>query len=142
MKKCSYCGKEYPDEASVCAIDGQPLQPVTAPPIAPGFGQSYPTRKLLAYVAPVRAGLVLAVTYAFFGLIFAPFFVLMGVIGNKTGNTPAAFGGILLAVFFPVLYAIAGFIGGLLAAVIYNLVAKWTGGFEFEFRDAPVRPVY
>jgi hypothetical protein len=25
MKKCEYCGKEYPDEASVCAIDGHPL---------------------------------------------------------------------------------------------------------------------
>jgi hypothetical protein len=25
MKKCSYCGKEYPDEAMVCAIDGEPL---------------------------------------------------------------------------------------------------------------------
>ncbi len=25
MKKCPYCGKEYPDEASVCAIDQEPL---------------------------------------------------------------------------------------------------------------------
>jgi len=25
MKKCTYCGKEYPDEASVCAIDQEPL---------------------------------------------------------------------------------------------------------------------
>jgi hypothetical protein len=25
MKKCPYCGKEYPDEASACAIDGYPL---------------------------------------------------------------------------------------------------------------------
>ena len=26
MKKCSYCGKEYPDEASVCVIDREPLE--------------------------------------------------------------------------------------------------------------------
>lgn len=26
MKKCPYCGVEYPDEASVCAIDGERLQ--------------------------------------------------------------------------------------------------------------------
>jgi hypothetical protein len=26
MKKCPYCGKEYPDEASVCAIDQEPLE--------------------------------------------------------------------------------------------------------------------
>ncbi len=25
MKKCTWCGKEYPDEASVCALDQQPL---------------------------------------------------------------------------------------------------------------------
>ena len=25
MKRCSYCGKEYPDEAVACAIDGEPL---------------------------------------------------------------------------------------------------------------------
>jgi hypothetical protein len=26
MKKCSYCGKEYPDEATSCAIDGGQLE--------------------------------------------------------------------------------------------------------------------
>jgi uncharacterized membrane protein YdbT with pleckstrin-like domain len=25
MKQCSYCGKEYTDDAAVCSIDGQPL---------------------------------------------------------------------------------------------------------------------
>ena len=28
MKSCAYCGKQYPDEATVCAVDGQPLKPV------------------------------------------------------------------------------------------------------------------
>ncbi|HLZ54813.1 MAG TPA: hypothetical protein VKS19_10075 [Verrucomicrobiae bacterium] len=32
MKKCEYCGKEYPDEASVCAIDGHPLPSFPAEP--------------------------------------------------------------------------------------------------------------
>lgn len=26
MKRCTYCGKEWPDDASVCAVDGRPLQ--------------------------------------------------------------------------------------------------------------------
>ena len=34
MKKCPYCGKEYPDESSFCASDGQPLQPVVPAPSA------------------------------------------------------------------------------------------------------------
>jgi hypothetical protein len=39
MKQCTYCGREYPDDAVVCAIDGYALRnPATAPlsqPIAP-----------------------------------------------------------------------------------------------------------
>jgi hypothetical protein len=27
MKQCTYCGKEYPDDATVCEIDRQPLVP-------------------------------------------------------------------------------------------------------------------
>ena len=28
MKKCPYCGKEYPDDATICAVNQQPLQEV------------------------------------------------------------------------------------------------------------------
>jgi hypothetical protein len=28
MKKCSYCGKEFNDDAAVCSVDGQPLTPM------------------------------------------------------------------------------------------------------------------
>jgi hypothetical protein len=136
MKKCSYCGKEYPDDVAVCPVDGQPTIP-QVPPVA----QHFQPRKCLTYIAPLRAGVVLAVIYAFFGLIFVPFFVLMALFGNKAG-APAVFGGMFFALFFPVLYAIGGFIGGIIGAAIYNLVAKWTGGLEFEFRDSPPRPVY
>jgi hypothetical protein len=31
MKKCTYCGKEHPDEATVCERDGQPLVDPNAP---------------------------------------------------------------------------------------------------------------
>lgn len=33
MKKCTYCGKEYPDEASICTIDQQPLRDLRPPPL-------------------------------------------------------------------------------------------------------------
>jgi len=35
MKRCSYCGKEHSDEASVCAIDGEPLIGVVAVSLTP-----------------------------------------------------------------------------------------------------------
>jgi hypothetical protein len=31
MKKCTYCGKEYPDDATVCSVDEQPLTFVGPP---------------------------------------------------------------------------------------------------------------
>src|ERR1051325_8398964 len=33
MKKCSYCGKEYPDDAQLCSIDGQALTSDDQPPV-------------------------------------------------------------------------------------------------------------
>ena len=139
MKRCTYCGKEYPDDAVVCATDGQPLQPVAAPFQPPSL--QYRPRKLLSYIAPVRAGVVLAIAYAFFGLIFAPLFIL-GALFGKTSGTAATLGGVFLAILFPVFYAVAGFLGGLIGAAVYNLVAKWTGGLEFEVRDAPPPAYY
>ena len=32
MKKCSYCGAEYPDDAVVCPIDHTPFEPPAEPP--------------------------------------------------------------------------------------------------------------
>jgi hypothetical protein len=32
MKKCAYCGHEYPDENLVCPVDGERLQAVVPPP--------------------------------------------------------------------------------------------------------------
>lgn len=31
MKKCTWCGKEYPDTAERCVIDAEPLEPVESP---------------------------------------------------------------------------------------------------------------
>ena len=148
MKKCTYCGKQYPDEAVVCAADGQPLQPIAPGAVPPVTAPHQRSRKLLSYVAPVRAGLVLAIMYALFGVIvglmFVPF-IIFGAVLDKTGNAPpvpAAVMGLFAAVFVPIMYAILGFIGGVIAAAVYNLVAKWTGGFEFEVRDVAPSAYY
>ena len=37
----------------------------------------------------------------------------------------------------PVLYGALGFIGGAIGALLYNLFAKWVGGFELEMEVRP-----
>ena len=90
--------------------------------------------KRITRIAPLQLGKVLAVLYGCVSLIAVPFLILASVLGAKSGN-----GGIpiVLALVFPIFYAIAGFIGGVIVAAIYNLIAGWTGGVEFTVEDVP-----
>ncbi len=97
-------------------------------------------KKQLTYVAPLRAGIVLAALYGILSLIFAPLFLLAALVASKQGGTAPAIFGVGFAVMMPLLYAAAGFLVGLIAAALYNLIAKWTGGFEFEVRDVALVP--
>ena len=40
--------------------------------------------------------------------------------------------GLGMSLAMPVIYAIMGFITGVIGAFVYNLVAKWIGGIEVE----------
>jgi hypothetical protein len=92
-------------------------------------------------IAPLQAGKMLAVVYGCLGLIFLPFFALAGMLGafaqhaQSDQTAPAALvGGIMLGmgIFMPIIYGVMGFIFGVLGAALYNLVARWIGGFEVE----------
>lgn len=103
--------------------------------------------KRLAHVAPLQCGTVLAVLYALLGLvIFVPFLFLFSLIGASLPQQPnvptfpaVAMGGsmIVMALIVPIFYGVFGFIAGVIAAFIYNLVAGWTGGLEFTTVDVP-----
>ncbi len=94
-------------------------------------------KKQLTYIAPLKAGIVMGLLYAILSLILVPFLLLATLLGAKAGNggPAAAFGGIFVIILLPVLYAIGGFIAGIISSALYNLVAKLTGGLEFEVRD-------
>ena len=137
MKKCSYCGKAYPDEASICDIDQEPLQPMLAagvPPALPGARQIM--NKQLKSIAPARAGMVLGIVYGFVGALFVPLSLLAETFGRKRGES-WDIGFNFIIILFPILYAAVGFISGILGALVYNVAAKWTGGLEFEVHDLP-----
>jgi len=98
-------------------------------------------QKRLTHIAPVKLGIVLAVVYGVMSLvIIVPCFLLISLAGvantARTGNPMLVnFTGVFV-IFLPIIYAVIGFIGGVIAALIYNLVAKWTGGIEFITEEA------
>ena len=91
-------------------------------------------KKQLSHIAPLRAGVVTGVASITFMLICGLFVLIITLLGVHI-SVPTGFFLLIDFLFGPVFYAIAGFIGGLIGAAIYNLVAKWSGGLEFEFRD-------
>lgn len=100
---------------------------MTPPPV--------PTRHVLRRIAPLQLGKVLAILYGILGLLFIPFALIMSLVAS---HVPAeqrvgmfAFGA-GFALFMPVMYALMGFLTGVIGAWLYNLVARWIGGVEIE----------
>ncbi|MGB6223500.1 hypothetical protein [Haloferula sp.] len=116
----------------------QPPQP--APHLPPAFG-SHGQRsiKRLKRIDPVIAGTVQAVIMAAFGLLYVPFGLLMmfgGFASGDAGGIGAGLGvGLAIMIFAPVLYGLLGFLSGLLAAFVYNVAVRFTGGLRLEFED-------
>jgi hypothetical protein len=79
--------------------------------------------------------------YAAIGLIFGAIFSLAALAGAAIGSMDkgepgAAIFGMLMGVgaviVLPILYGVMGFVGGLIVAFVYNLLASIFGGIEFE----------
>lgn len=86
---------------------------------------------------------MMGLIYGCLGLIFVPFFLLAGLGGMFALNSKDAFPfagavGIAFTVAAPLLYGVMGFVSGVIGALIYNLVAKWVGGFEVELTLQPL----
>lgn len=73
--------------------------------------------------------------------IVVALYVLMGFLYTLIGIPMLVFGGDGLRImgivylFMPVIMAIFGFIFFALFAALYNVLAKWLGGLEFEVKD-------
>src|SRR5437868_2833063 len=44
MKRCTYCGREHPDDAAACSIDDQPLELINSPSAASKPSDSQTTK--------------------------------------------------------------------------------------------------
>jgi hypothetical protein len=96
-------------------------------------------KKTLKSIEPVQLGKIAGALYGLMGLIFVPFLILFAVIGSfapKSANGPS--GAVVavicfaMAIFMPIVYAVMGFLFGIISAWLYNLIARWIGGIQVE----------
>jgi hypothetical protein len=71
---------------------------------------------------------MLAGIYALFSLIVIPIMIVATISGGA--HIPIG-----MAIGMPLLYIAVGFIGGIIGAAFYNVVAGWIGGFEIDYEQ-------
>jgi hypothetical protein len=101
-------------------------------------------KRRIKRIEPLPAGKMLGVLYGCMGLIFLPFFALAALAGAfaqqgqqsqpGTAATGALAAGLMIGfgILMPIFYAVFGFVFGIISAAVYNLIARWIGGFEVE----------
>ena len=99
---------------------------------------------VLKSVGVMSLARITGLIYGGMGLLFAPFFLVFGILGSVAGqnkNPMAGVVGIVFAAAMPFLYGLMGFVTGALGGLLYNWVSKWVGGFELELELQPAGPV-
>jgi hypothetical protein len=93
----------------------------------------------IRYVEPLSAGKILGAIYGALGLLIGAVFTCISLIAAAVAaNQAGPFGafpavmGLFAVVFFPVFYGVAGFIGGVITAFLYNVAAQFVGGIEVD----------
>ena len=120
MKKCVYCGREYPDDSSFCAADGYALRssqdPAVPPPVFANDHQKVLDAehiRLLSIFHFVIAGLCLvAILFLFVHFaIMSTIFTHPGIFTNNNGPPPS------LQFFLPFMIFIYLGLGGFITII-------------------------
>jgi len=97
---------------------------------------------VLKSVGVMSVAKVMGTLCALMGLIFGAIMALvamssaaMSLPEGGEAPLPAAFFGVGAVIILPIMYGICGFIGGIIMAALYNLVAGLVGGLEFNFES-------
>jgi len=93
-------------------------------------------RRRIKKIGVLQTSLVAAVVLLFVSLIFViPFGLIMALVSSFDSSSFAIWS-IPIIVVLPILYGAFGFISTAIVCLVYNLVAKWTGGVEIEIELA------
>lgn len=93
-------------------------------------------------IGVLSLGKIIGIHYALMGLIFGAILTLVSLVGSAFSSTGPEMSGALLGmgalfgigaiIFLPIFYGVIGFVGGVIMAVIYNIIASTIGGLEIE----------
>ena len=86
-------------------------------------------RKRIVRVSSLSVAKVFGLIYGVVGLIAS---VLIGVMAMASGRNTDQ---LAVVLFLPILYAVGGFIGGLIFGGIYNVAAGVVGGIVIDLAD-------
>ncbi len=100
-------------------------------------------KRKLKRIAPVKFGLVAGLVYALLSLVIVPFvliFVGISAFAETMAHSDEAgpswaggcLGAVIAMVLAPIIYGVLGCLMGMLVAWLYNVVAGWIGGIEFD----------
>ncbi|MGE3467829.1 MAG: hypothetical protein AB7J13_12975 [Pyrinomonadaceae bacterium] len=88
--------------------------------------------KMYGAIALVMS-LIISIPYGLIIIVYSLFGA--GMVGGEAAVAIGGIGvvgGILVMIGLPIMYAIIGFIGGAIGALLYNLFAGFVGGIEIE----------
>jgi len=71
MKACIYCGKEHPDEALVCSIDGQPLRSASQTTPTPQPEQPHSLLGIASFSISMAVGVLMLAVFALAAILNA-----------------------------------------------------------------------
>jgi hypothetical protein len=87
-------------------------------------------------VGVLSVGKMLGCLYALLGLLIGGLLSLIALAGAAAGankqGIPAMLFGAGAVIVIPIFYGVIGFIGGIISAALYNVVASAIGGIEIE----------
>ena len=89
-------------------------------------------KKQIVRISILQSSKVATILYFILGFLYT----LIGIPMIIFGNDQVRIMGIVYCLM-PILMAIFGFIFFVIFAALYNLIAGWVGGMEFEVADVP-----
>jgi uncharacterized membrane protein len=94
---------------------------------------------VITRIGPISCAKIAGTLYAVMGLVLGGVFSLVSLAGafgatQETATFPMMNYGVPAIVVFPVLYGCLGFVGALIGAWLYNVLAGWIGGIELDIQ--------